>query len=822
MTEQGRWVGPAQVVMQESRSIVWVSYLNKLLRCARENLRPVSLREYQSLGLQNVPVENPALEQRARELAQQLQDRSGTFQFRDLSVLEGPPPDSTMESNADARNRNLQPEEEPSRRDSNVPQPLQPHEIPVPDTPFGSENGEPENNNDEIPLDQRGVDQVPGTNSPYSPSIAPDDETGEPESAAHAGVIYNASLIEPAADEGDCIVADDETLWRAQDDPIEDCCTFEFLVPVQQLQQYRHKPKEALALIANAAKKTHTEVTYKNLNTEEKAMFDVAKKKELKCWLDTNTVRSIMKSKVHPSRILGSRWILTWKVCNDSPNGYKPKARLVVKGYMDPQIGEIQSDSPTLSRDARMVLLQTVSSMKWRIQNFDITTAFLRGRSDGRELAMQPVPELKTMMGLSDDEVCLLEGNAYGRVDAPLLFYREFRKQLEKLQFEAHPLDNCLFLLRNQKDPEVLDGILGCHVDDGIGGGNQRYEEALTQLQKVLPFGSREYGKFRFTGLDIEQLPDYSIKVSQEEYIHKIPALEIPKQRRNERSSPATAVEVQSLRALCGSLQYAAVHSRPDIATKVAYIQKCIPKATVNDLLEANKVLKESKEFAHTSLFIRPLPFRELTFASFGDASFASESNLKAQQGLFVMACTSDLAANQTSDFSPIAWATKQIGRVVRSTLSAEAYAMSSSVDKLNWIRCMWGVIQSPKFAWQYPETALQKLPKALLITDCKSLYDLMTKVATPNCQEWRTTIEVMLIRQQAEDNAECRWISTAIMLADALTKPMDTTFMRTVLGLGRFRIYDEQQSLQQNANKKYAKTWMKTKADSIEREKPV
>ena len=175
---------------------------------------------------------------------------------------------------------------------------------------------------------------------------------------------------------------------------------------------------------------------------------------------------------------------------------------------------------------------------------------------------------------------------------------------MEKLNFEVHPLHNCFFLVRNQQDPKQLDGILGCHVDDGIGGGNERYEAALNKLQEVLPFGSRGYGKVRLTGLDLEELPDLSIKINKGKYIEKVPSL-------------------------------------------------------------------------------RPLPFRELTFASFGDASFASESNLKAQQVWFVMACTPQLAENQASDFSPIAWFTKQLGRVVRSTLSAEAYAMLSSIDKL-------------------------------------------------------------------------------------------------------------------------------------------
>ena len=134
---------------------------------------------------------------------------------------------------------------------------------------------------------------------------------------------------------------------------------------------------------------------------------------------------------------------------------------------------------------------------------------------------------------------------------------------------------------------------------------------------------------------------------------------------------------------------------------------------------------------------------------------------------------------------------------------------MSSSLDKLTWLRCMWEYILSPTFKWQYPEKSLQSSLKALLITDCKSLYDLVNKLAVPNCEEWRTTVEVMLIKQQAEGHSQCRWISTAIMLADCLTKPMESSFLRTVLRLGKFRIFDEQQTLQNNSHRKIAAKWV-------------
>jgi hypothetical protein len=360
-------------------------------------------------------------------------------------------------------------------------------------------------------------------------------------------------------------------------------------------------------------------------------------------------------------------------------------------------------------------------------------------------------------MGMDMEQVCLLKGNAYGRVDAPLLFYKEFRKRLEEVGFQAHPLDNCLFLLRDPREPQKLDGILGTHVDDGIGGGNKNFEIALEKLQKTLPFGSREHGKFKFTGLDIEQLPDFSIKVNQGKYVNKISPIDVPKIRRAEPESTITSQELHQLRGLCGSLQYAAVHSRPDIATRVAQIQKSIPKATVETLLEGNRTLKEAQNFCDTSVIVRPIPMSEVSFASFGDTSFASAKQLSAQQGLFIMACSPKLASNDTTEFSPIVWHSKQIGRVVRSTLSAEAYAMSSSLDKLTWIRSMWGCIREPTFDWSHPETSLKAEHPGLMITDCKSLFDLVTKTAVPNCQEWRTTIEVMLLKEQSRDHTQCR-----------------------------------------------------------------
>ena len=79
MIEKGRWNGPAQIVCQESRTIIWITHMNRLLRCAQENLRPVSLREFQQHSVMNQTTNQEQLQQMAQRLQLQLKERSGLF-----------------------------------------------------------------------------------------------------------------------------------------------------------------------------------------------------------------------------------------------------------------------------------------------------------------------------------------------------------------------------------------------------------------------------------------------------------------------------------------------------------------------------------------------------------------------------------------------------------------------------------------------------------------------------------------------------------------------------------------------------------------------
>ena len=99
------------------------------------------------------------------------------------------------------------------------------------------------------------------------------------------------------------------------------------------------------------------------------------------------------------------------------------------------------------------------------------------------------------------------------------------------------PFDPCLFILREPADSSKagqVAGILGIHVDDGIGGGNEYYHSKISQLEKKFPFGSRKMSSFTFTGIEINQRADCSIVLSQSAYVRKIPPITIESNRKTQ------------------------------------------------------------------------------------------------------------------------------------------------------------------------------------------------------------------------------------------------------------------------------------------------
>ena len=502
-----------------------------------------------------------------------------------------------------------------------------------------------------------------------------------------------------------------------------------------------------IASLASSAKKQRSEVREKDLTPSDKVLFQGAKNKEINSWLTTETVRRIARSQIPEDQILRSRWVLTWKPQEPDPKNpdapsHKPKARLVILGYEDPNLESLARDSPTLGKDSRTLILQYAASSRWRIRSFDIQTAFLRGsRNDGRLLGMDPPVEMREYMRLKPWECCELRKSAYGLCNAPLLWYEELRSALISLGFVGSPLDPCAFALPRQ-DRKGIHGLVGVHVDDGLGAGDEIFNQAIAQLEARYPFGSKLEGDFTFTGIHVSQNWDGKIQLDQTKYVEDIMSIDVDRSRRIQPESPVTEKERQALRALVGSIQYAASNTRPDLSAKLSLLQAKINSAQVRDLMEGNRLLQEAKQYKDTKITIQSIPLEDIRFVSFSDASFATRANAQSQKGCLILAASKEIGEWRSSRVSPLIWYSRKIARVVGSTLASETYALSGSVDLLSWLRIQWSWFCQPSDLWKNPEACLAKCQEAFAIVDCKSLYDLIQKTTVPQCQEYRTMLE--------------------------------------------------------------------------------
>ena len=94
----------------------------------------------------------------------------------------------------------------------------------------------------------------------------------------------------------------------------------------------------------------------------------------------------------------------------------------------------------------------------------------------------------------------------------------------------------------------------------------------------------------------------------------------------------------------------------------------------------------------------------------------------------------------------------------------------------------------------------MKDVSEAIAVTDCKSLFDLVSRTAQPNCQEYRAQLQARAIKDMISEGVVQRWVHAGAQVADALTKVMQTAFLRQTLTLGQYRLHDESQVLKECA----------------------
>ena len=137
-------------------------------------------------------------------------------------------------------------------------------------------------------------------------------------------------------------------------------------------------------------------------------------------------------------------------------------------------------------------------------------------------------------------------------------------------------------------------------------------------------------------------------------------------------------------------------------------------------------------------------------------------------------------------------------------------------MDRLSWLRVFWEWMKNPGIDIAHPEAVLQRAPRASWVTDCTSGYDIATKTAVPSCSEMRIQLECLLLRERLQGNCAMSWVHCKAMLADCLTKVMDSSGLREAMTEGRYALFDEDLNLLNRSGKRQSLKWLKQGSTAV------
>jgi hypothetical protein len=321
------------------------------------------------------------------------------------------------------------------------------------------------------------------------------------------------------------------------------------------------------------------------MEDEHKLEWVDAMQDEMKSLHDNHTFDLVKLPK--GKRALMNRWIYRVKQ-EEHTSQPRYKVRLVVKGFRQRKgIDFDEIFSPVVKMSSIRVVLSLAASLDLEIEQMDVKTVFLHG--DLEEEIYMEQPEGFRVKG-KEDYVCRLKKSLYGLKQAPRQWYKKFESVMEEQGYRKTTSDHCVFV---QKFPDGDFIILLLYVDDMliVGMNSSRIDRLKKQLSQS--FAMKDLGPAKqILGVRIQRSrKDKKLFISQEQYIEKVlerfnlnnaKMVSSPLAthfKLSTKQSPSTDEEKEDMERIpyasaVGSLMYAMVCTRPDIAHAVGVVSR--------------------------------------------------------------------------------------------------------------------------------------------------------------------------------------------------------------------------------------------------------
>eukprot|EP00435_Cladocopium_sp_Y103_P024092 s1073_g5.t2 len=519
------------------------------------------------------------------------------------------------------------------------------------------------------------------------------------------------------------------------------------------------------------------EVSWQRLNNEQRAAMKEAKGIEIKEWLAAKVCK-VAVGEVPADRIMRMRWVLVLKGTDD-PKVVKAKARLVIVGFTDPDLGMEEVRSPTISRRGRQCLLQLGNHRGWSTLKSDAKAAFLQtgDTQQQRQIFGMPVTELQEAMDLPPGRAVQFLKAAYGLTVAPKEFYQHVDGILQKLKLTRLKIDPAIWVLKEldaATGKMVVYGAVGAHVDDFLMIGDEkskRWCDFLQSFHASLKWSPWECAPMTHCGIWMEQDAQNTWHLSQAEFCEGLNQV-----TEDGKGKDLTPNEMHQCRAILGAAQWRSYQTAPQHAAKLSHLQSLLPRGDRSTLKDINKFVREIYHQKDEKISVYDLKAEydsDIIAVGWSDAALANRVDLSSTGGYMIGFAHRKMLDGVQGPVSMVSWSTHKLRRVCRSSLAAEAQALAECEAELFLVRGLWQELLGADLDLKNPWNTTKETP-GVLVVDAKALYDTLRQQDVPNlsAKEKHTALEVMGLSQHlVEQGTTLRWCNSDQQLADGMTK---------------------------------------------------
>jgi len=323
-----------------------------------------------------------------------------------------------------------------------------------------------------------------------------------------------------------------------------------------------------------------------------------------------------------------------------------------VRGFHQREgIDYFETFSPVARYDSARLLLAVAASKGYKLKEFDISTAFLSGELNETIFMEQPEEYVDEKY---PEHVCKLHKAIYGLKQGPAQFHKKLRRELLNIGMNPTHSDSCVYTGK-------VGGMmvyLALYVDDGL-----LVSPSMEAIDKVIESLSRKFEVKHGKAIIFVGMSDAKPAATPMAVGTQLPKLD------NQQKCDFQYREAD------GSLLFAAMVTRPDIANAVAQVLQHLCAFGNEHVAAVKRILRYLRGTMDIGLTYKAK--EDINLLGFVDSDHAIDHATRRSTTGYIFEING----------SVITWLSKQQSIVALSTCEAEFIAMAEAAKKALWLR---------------------------------------------------------------------------------------------------------------------------------------